>query len=243
MNIETLQWDSGLFDKRVGKVVVDRGDAFDPDEFLALARIGDYDLIYIIKHNTLLSWSSTSGAEIELMDIHMTMEKKLDRSSFAGEAYDFRHELTAGELKESYDVAERTSIVSRFCEERLVGPGITAVMYRKWVDNALNGIHSDGMFLVKVEGVVRGIHLIKTVDGCGYFTLTGVDPSCKRAGLGSVLWNQSYAYWANETDISVIRSPFSFRNTESHNFHLKHEFNKVIDVKYIYHYRANRKQS
>jgi ribosomal protein S18 acetylase RimI-like enzyme len=243
MNMDALHWDSEFFGLKVGKVVVDEAENFDPDGFLALAEKGEYSLVYLESHNNPLPWSSTSRAEIELMDIHMTMEKKLDRSAHADGAYDFRHELTAGELRECYRVAERTSIVSRFSEERMVGPAITAAMYRKWVDNALNGSHSDGLFLVKTEGVVRGIHLIRTVEGFGYFTLTGVDPSCKRAGLGSILWNQSYAYWSNETDISVIRSPFSFRNTESHNFHLKHAFNRVIDVKYIYHYRSGRRLS
>lgn len=243
MPIELLAWDSGFFGLRVGRITVEPQEPFDPRGFVEEARDGRYDLVYLTAHQHLLPWSCTSAAEIELMDIQMTMEKRLQRSAHAGGAYDFRRELTGAELRECYAVAEQTSIVSRFAEERLVGPEITAAMYRKWVDNALNGSHSDGLFVVRIDGVVRGIHLIRTRDGIGYFTLTGVDPSCKRAGLGTLLWNQSYAYWAGETDIDVIRSPFSFRNTESHNFHLKHEFARVIDVKYIYHYRSGPKPS
>jgi hypothetical protein len=56
-------------------------------------------------------------------------------------------------------------------------------------------------------------------------------------GIGKKLWSQSFAYWANEKDIELIKSPFSIQNLESFNFHLKMGFNKIEETKYIYHYR------
>ena len=238
MNIIELDWDSQFFGIKTGRAIVSDAIDFDPKTFLETARNVSFDLVYIFVDSTMLPQQKVISANLELMDIHLSMKKSFEKSEFINSYYDFRTDLSPKELSECYTIAEQTSIVSRFYKEPLVGPQKTKEMYRLWIDNALNSTFSDGLFIIKNNDTVQGIHLIKTDLPTGYFTLTGVNKNLKGAGLGSQLWNQSFAYWAQETDISVVHSPFSFQNIESFNFHLKHNFSKVVNIKYIYHYRS-----
>lgn len=239
MIIEVLKWDSEFFQKKIGKLVILNNNDFEPDPFVEKATREKFELIYIFKINSELKWDHVLKAKLELVDTHLTMSKKFNREEFHDTKYQFRTNLTENELNECYSIAKETSRVSRFYNERSIGSDKTEKLYKIWIVNALNKTLSDGLFLAKVSNSILGIHLIKTdsINKIGYFSLTGVKSENKGSGIGSSLWRQSFAYWANECDIEIIKSPFSFKNLESFNFHLKMGFNKIEECKYIYHWR------
>jgi|SRR5665647_882076 len=241
MKIQYLNWDTEFFGIKTGKIEINDEKDFNPIEFKELAIVEKYELIYVFKYRTMLTLETINKANIELVDIMLTMSKRFEKKGYINNQYKFRQELSIREKEDCYHIAEQTSIVSRFYNERKVGPHKTKELYRKWIDNALNKSFSDGLFLDKNSNSVAGIHLIKTdrINKIGYFTLTGVNPNYKRMGIGSKLWVQSFAYWANESEIEMIKSPFSFQNSESFNFHLKMGFTKVEETKFIYHFRNN----
>jgi dTDP-4-amino-4,6-dideoxy-D-galactose acyltransferase len=239
MTIEYLEWDSNFFGFKIGKIGVLPNTEFDWVRFKEVANNEKYELIYVFTFQNMLPWKDVLVAELELVDIQLTMSRIFKKKDYLDLPYDYRTQISEPEKCECYDIAEQTSRVSRFYKEREIGPIKSRELYRKWIDNALKGIFSDGLFLQKEVDTVAGIHLIKTdrVNKVGYFTLTGVDSNYKRMGIGNKLWKQSFAYWAQESDIEIIRSPFSFQNLESFNFHLKMGFNKIEETKYIYHFR------
>lgn len=171
------------------------------------------------------------------------MSKPFRKEEYINNDYSFRNALTQKELADCYEIAEQTAEVSRFYKEKKIGIENTKKLYRKWIDNAFSGVFSDGLFVSNDLNTTKGVHLIKTdrANNVGYFTLTGVNKNLKKSGIGRQLWEQSYGYFANETDIEIIKSPFSFLNTDSHNFHLKMGFNKIEEIKYIYHFRNDKK--
>ena len=226
--IEKLDWDTVFFEKRIGKLVIDN-ENFDPMDFKKEAD-QNFDLVYVISYDKMLPYDVVFSCNLDLVDIMITMSMPFDRDLFKGQEYNFRTSVFSQEIKECYEIAEQTSIVSRFCDEEMIGHEKTKKLYRKWIDNAFNNSFSDGMFLVKESNLIKGLHLIK-VDAenkIGYFTLTGVDPNCKKSGFGRKLWEQSFGYFANQTDINIIKSPFSQKNGDSFNFHLKMGFENVI---------------
>lgn len=239
MKIEKLNWDSEFFGLKIGKVTITHDSAFDLRSFKEAAYIEKYELIYVFQFQNMLPAEIVLKAELELVDIQITMTKKFNKRDYLNIPYNFKSKLTESEKKQCYEIAEETSIVSRFYKEKNIGPLVTKELYRKWIDNALNKSFSDGLFIDIKSNFVSGIHLIKTdrINKVGYFTLTGVNPNYKRRGIGNNLWIQSFAYWASESEIEIIRSPFSFQNSESFNFHLKMGFDKVEETKYIYHFR------
>jgi len=239
MKIDKLDWDSDFFGIKIGRLSVTNADDFDPLSFIDQVHDEKYDLVYVFKYQTMFGYDKITQAGLDLVDIQITMSKKINRYDYRDFPYDFRTGLTEKELAGCYHIAEETAIVSRFYTEKTIGPDKTRNLYRKWIDNAMKKSFSDGLFLTKEADSVTGIHLIKTdrQNNVGYFTLTGVDPDSKRMGIGRKLWEQSFGYFSNETEIEIIRSPFSFQNAESFNFHLKMGFNKLEEIKYIYHFR------
>lgn len=238
MKIEKLNWDTDFFGLKIGLVIISNNTEFDIFFFKEEASKEKYDLIYVFKYQEMFPWETVLKAELELVDIQITMAKQFKKDDYINTPFEFRTELTESEKNQCYVIADETSIVSRFYREKTIGPMTTKKLYRKWIDNALNQSFSDGLFLHKTANSVTGIHLIRTdvENNIGYFTLTGVNPEFKRIGIGHKLWMQSFAYWANNSKIDMIKSPFSFNNSESFNFHLKMGFNRIEETKYIYHF-------
>ncbi len=239
MQIEYLPWDSDFFGFKIGRLEIDGNQRLDPISFKKQAIKDNFKLVYVFSYGKMLNWKSANMADVELVDIMITMTKSFEGVSIKDYPYEFRTELSSSEIEDCYNIAEQTSFVSRFYHEPTVGPAFAAKLYRKWIDNALNKSFSDGLFLYKESNKVLGVHLIRTDinNETGYFTLTGVESNVKGKGLGKSLWMQSFSYWANEYRIKIIKSPFSFQNKESLNFHLKMGFNKITEIKYIYHFR------
>jgi dTDP-4-amino-4,6-dideoxy-D-galactose acyltransferase len=239
MKIEKLTWDTEFFGFNVGRVTIYNENDFHPLEFKKQAIEENYELVYVFKYSEMLSWQKVIKAELEMVDIMLTMSKKFYKSDNKDISYDFRTKLSKKELEECYYVAEQTANVSRFYKEKKIGAEKTKALYRKWIDNALNKSFSDGLFVEKEKDIIIGIHLLKTDENnrIGYFTLTGVNPNYKRKGIGHKLWTQSFSFLEKKHKINTIKSPFSFQNAESLNFHLKMGFNKTEEIKYIYHFR------
>ena len=237
-SIEALEWDTRFFKMRIGRLLLQNEAVFDPASF-RIEAMQNFDLVYIFSYEKMLTQSQISSADLDLVDVMLTMSKPFEKSEYGTYAYDFRNCLSENELKNCYDIAENTSIVSRFFNEELIGAEKARSLYREWIDNGINGAFSDGIFLEKDNDSVTGLHLIRVdqQNKEGVFTLTGVNPQVKRLGLGRKLWEQSFGFFANETDIVSIKSAFSLQYTDSFNFHLKMGFNKILETKYIYHFR------
>lgn len=237
-NIEQLKWDSCFFNMRIGRILIQSEEDFEAEIFKNEA-LQNFDLVYVFSYEKMLTQRQIRYANLDLVDVMLTMSKPFEKKEYATNDYDFRNYLSKSELHDCYSIAENTSTVSRFFTEETIGPQKTKLLYRKWIDNAVQKSFSDGLFLAKENEKVVGVHLIKVDEKNkeGIFTLTGVNPNYKRSGLGRKLWEQSFGFFSNETEIISIKSVFSLKNTDSFNFHLKMGFNKIEETKYIYHFR------
>lgn len=240
MIIKKLEWDSGFFNMNVGKADVEYVEEFDWRTFKEIAKDENYDLIYVFC-DKMLPGEIVNNVNLDLVDVHITMTKSFNVDEYRDVPYNFMTLLSEAETQECHDIAVQTSSVSRFYNEKPIGPLKTKELYKKWVDNALNQSFADGLFIQKRSGHVAGIHIIRTdvANKIGQFTLTGVDRELTRSGIGRSMWLQSFGYWANECEIEFVRSPFSLQNSMSFNFHTKMGFNRVEKTKYIYHYRKS----
>jgi hypothetical protein len=237
-SIESLSWDSNFFEKRIGKVIIHDENIFDPIVFLHEAK-QNFDLVYVLSYQKMLIFENVLSANLDLMDIMITMSMQFNKDLFADKDYEFKNTLTKAEIVDCYEIAEQTSKVSRFYNEPMIGPEKAKALYRKWVDNAVNTSFSDGILLYKTLDAINGIHIIKTdpISKIGYCSLIGVNAKVKGKGIGKNLWAQAFGYWTAQNNISKCIVPFSLKNSESFNFHLKIGFNKIEEIKYIYHYR------
>ena len=240
MNIEYLKWDSSFFGIKIGRVNLENELTFNPDKFQHFAKYENFDLVYLIKYKEPISYGAIMDTKLDLVDVSVTMRRRLQNDDSEKGQFSLRTSLSESELSDALKIASDTSAVSRFNKEVKIGVEKTKELYKKWVSNALLGIHSDGIFLESIKGKVVGIHMIRTdhENAIGYFTMTGVDPLHIGLGIGNRLWTQSFNYWSKMNSIVEIRSPFSICNHGSFNFHLKMGFDKVHEIRYIYHYRT-----
>jgi len=239
--IEKLNWDSDFFGIKIGRFVINNEIDFDEIKFKEEANDEKFELIYVFKLQEMLSWDTVIKTDLQLVDIMILMSKKFKKENFVQNNYKLRTELTEPELIECYYIAETIAKASRFYKESMIGELKTKALYKKWIDNTLNKSFADGLFIVKDSNSIIGIDLIKTdnKNKTGYCSLIGVNPNYKGRGIGKDLWEQSFGYWANEKEIESCKVSFSFQNSESFNFHLKIGFNKIEEIKYIYHFRNN----
>lgn len=241
--IEKLEWDSHFFEINIGKSLIDDEKKFDPIKFHEEAK-KDYDLVYLFSYQNMISSQKAFDAKLDLIDIMITMSMPLNMNNYNYGNYDLKTKLTEVEIRECYEIAEQISIVSRFHKEPLIGPEKAKALYRKWIDNSLNNSFCDGILLTRSDdGIITGLHVIRTDcnEKIGLCSLIGVNNNYKGKGIGKKLWEQAFTYWTLHSNISKCKVPFSIKNTESFNFHLKMGFNKIEEIKYIYHYRNNNK--
>lgn len=237
--IEKLNWDSDFFGIKIGKFVIQNEKDFDEIKFKEEANDEKFELIYVFKFHELITPEIVVKTGLQLTDIMILTSKRFQKEYFLKNTYEFRTELKEQELRECYYIAETIAKVSRFFKEPKIGEKKTKALYKKWIENTLNKSFADGLFIVKDSNSIIGIDLIKTENKTGSCSLIGVHPNHKGRGIGKNLWDQSFGYWANEKEIEQCRVSFSFQNSESFNFHLKIGFNRIEEIKYIYHYRNN----
>jgi len=237
--IKLLEWDTDFFGCKIGKLIIHDEMEFDPSLFKQQAADEKYEVVYVFKLQNMLSWDKIIHTGLELVDNQVVLSKKFNQADYLQFEYDFRTELSASEKSYCYKIAEEISKVSRFYKENKFGIDKTKMLYRTWIDNAINQSFSDGLFLIKENNKVAGIHLIKTdeINRIGHCILIGVDQDKKGKKIGERLWNQSFGYWANDKSIDGCRVPVSMQNQASLNFHLKMGFNKIETIQFIYHYK------
>jgi len=236
--IEKLAWDSNFFGLSIGKIWIQNEHFIDPVSFLLEAK-NNYNLVYVFS-NLLLSETFIREADLDLVDIMITMSRILPDDNKVSE-FQLRTALSTKELQECYEIAEQTAEVSRFYSESIIGKEKAKALYRKWIDNSINAQYADGIIIEKTEDTVSGIYVVKTIEeqNSGLCSLIGVNSKFKGRGIGRKLWDQAFAYWAHLDSVKHSKVPFSIKNSESFNFHLKIGFNKVEEIKYIYHFRNN----
>lgn len=236
--IEKLNWDTRFFEINIGRIKIYEEKSFDPVKFNKEAN-ENFDLIYVFSYQHMLPALKTVKANLELVDIMLTMSMPLTKSNASKTDITFTTKLTEDEIKGCYEIAEQISIVSRFYNEPLIGPEKTKNLYRKWIDNSVSKSFGDEILISKSNDIVTGIHVIKTnhEENAGLCSLIGVKNNYKGLGTGKNLWIQAFTYWNQYKDINRCMVPFSINNSESFNFHLKMGFNKIEEIKYIYHYR------
>jgi GNAT superfamily N-acetyltransferase len=236
LEIETLNWDSGFFGIKIGRINID--SSFNSAEFRSIAEKGNFDLIYVFLESKYFQHDLVMHSDFSLIDVMVTMSLELP-DTVDHTLFDFNSALSKNEVDECYEIAENIAKVSRFYREPCIGVEKSIRLYKKWIDNSLNGSFCDGILLNRSDGHIRGIHIIKTdmAERIGYCSLIGTHPLYKAKGIGRNLWQQAFSYWRTKRTVDRCMVTFSLENLESFNFHLKIGFDKVESVRFVYHYR------
>jgi len=231
--IEHLKWDSDFFGKKTGKVIANNENL---NALIDEANLNKYDIVYIVyegikPENDLCESKGLYLSDIQI-SVSMNFGKKLNSIGY----YELINDMNEQDYQDALEIVRSTASVSRFFNDKNFNSERIRDMYGHWLDNALNGSFSDGIFVERVNGRIGGVVIVKT-DERARLTLMGVNPEMKRHGLGRKLLSQVLSYWADmEKEFGKIYSIFSLNNLESFRYHMRTEFTNIEDIKYIYHY-------
>lgn len=239
--IDILNWDSDFFKMKIGEVKIGEGSFFNSSRFLLEVECEKLDLVYIVKYGEYLSDKLCNELDVTLTDTILKMSRSDVSSPEISRTVQLEKLLSKDDLEGCYEIAGQICEVSRFYKEPLIGKFKAIELYHKWIDNSISGQFCDGILLEKSHERVQGIFVVKTnlVSGFGECSLIGVNKEDKGLGIGTKLWKQAIEYWQS---IGVYKYAvnFSLQNRASFNFHLGMGFNKLEEVKHIYHFRKNK---
>ena len=240
MKIEYLPWDSSFFNKKVGKLVtnIDRlNPQFMKNIESALVDY-EYDLIYFFTKLIDIPRIPNLNLDIIYTDTHVRLGRAV--KGIIGKKTYFLIDKKADfieSLGDLYKISDQVSKYSRFNKDPKISKEKIRIMYKKMVDNCLNGNYGDGILLeLDKNGKVLGIlSFSKTSNDTISELLIGVDKDFKGKGIGKKLIN-SFLNYAKDVDANSISTTVSASNLDSFNFHIKNRYT-VKNIYNIYHVR------
>ena len=239
MEIINLKWDSNFFKIKVGKIHLYNEQSLNFELLEKSFLLDRYDLLYVQTSTPFLQLPLSDLYDVELMDVQISMSKEIRNNIYKPEKFEFKNGMTNHEIEQCYSIVDETAKVSRFFKEPLIGPSKTKLLYREWVYNSLYSGFADGILIKKVDSIIVGLHIIRTDPtlGIGHCSLICVSDRVQNKGYGTTLWLDAENYWASLRNVKKCIVPFSLKNLQSFNFHLKIGFNRIEKINYIYHVR------
>jgi dTDP-4-amino-4,6-dideoxy-D-galactose acyltransferase len=232
MSIEYLQWDSGFFNKKIGRVNVAEGEVVDVEALASEARQMGYRLLYIFSGKELKITIQSAGVpKPELVDRKVVYDKVIspaDRSSDSLPEY-----TGSNTTKELEELAYLSGGFSRFHLDANFTDDDFHRLYNAWISKSVSKEMADHVFVAEESGRVVGMVTLKASDGVGHIGLIAVSSETQSKGYGKKLINTCFNALLDK-GVSYIEVPTQLANIQACRFYEKCGF-QVKSITYIYH--------
>jgi len=229
--LEYLAWDSDLFNKKIGRVFVDKSS--DLEEILSNAQRSNYQLIYVFGskdffvENNILAWFNGC-----LTDRKVLYEKRVIK---AKENPSFISEYKSNKIIAELELlAYESGKHSRFKLDKNFQENDFYRMYKIWIENSINKQIADNVFVVKDNEVVKGFVTLKIDSEKGYIGLIAVSPDVQGKNYGKALINVC----ENEllsNNVFKLEVSTQANNIQACKFYEKCNF-QIKEINNIYHF-------
>lgn len=226
--IHRLHWDSDFFNFNIGKcVAIDKN--FE-EEFLN----NDYKLIYYFVNQLPCDFPvlNKNIFDIKLVDIKVVFSKKLNNT-----INDFENISEYDKKKHNYSklilLAKESGNFSRFKLDNNFGQDVFDKFYTVWLENSLNNIIADHVYVYESEGIIKGFITISFREENAVIGLISVDQKYRGENIGSALLSFAENV-AKINNISVLEVATQFDNILACNFYIKNNFRIKEQLK-IFH--------
>ena len=184
---EYLNWDSGLFGIRIGRIVGNQLNEERAEEISRWSHQHALDCLYFLAD---LDDSTVRVAEqrgYRLVDIRTTLEARL-LGSYSGKwDEDGVREAVPGDIPALREIAGKSHTDSRFYRDGRFPRHLCDELYRIWIEKSCRG-YADIVLVAEHDSRPAGYvscHLKE--DGSGQIGLVGVDSQARNLGLGKKL--------------------------------------------------------
>lgn len=220
--VKFLEWDSNFFGRKIGALTLEGGESIKDIDSLC----SKFDTVYLFSRDEI----ALPTSHYRLVDRKIIYIMKKPAIKLSNSNVREYH----GEPGLLYDIAFQAGHKSRF----KVDPAFTDKefrnLYRTWIDNSINGVVSDFVFVfIDNENVPKGLITAKTKEDKLVIGLFATDESARGLGVGSALINEVISR-AAELKITVEVTTQS-DNLTACQFYEHRGFN-VKEQMYVYHY-------
>lgn len=231
MKVERLDWDSNFFGYEIGKISIESDDVNFDD---LLSAKDDFRLIYV-ESATPIDNNEFGSCYTK---ITYFMEVEGDKTIGMGKK-DLVIEQYSGNITDQLlSLTYQSGVYSRFRLDKNFNKNEYTKLYKKWVENSLNGEVADIVEVIKADNSkIMGFVTIKFKNNNSEIGLIAVDNNARGLGLGSLLIDKVNELSANRGCNKIIVSTQK-DNKLACKFYEKNGFNE-FETKHIYHWWTN----
>lgn len=182
MDINRLDWDSGFFGLRIGKVCINS-----EEECLALAERrasvqNDFDLVYVF---------ASHGLGVKLPKARLVDEKvvyKLSDTFYSESNHNvILWDSDKGVTDDLLHLALVSGKYSRFYTEEGLPVGSYERLYSRWIEQSVNRVLATKVFCYLEDGVPRGLVTLDEKDNHGSIGLVAILEDFQSRGIGTAM--------------------------------------------------------
>ncbi len=227
MKIEEKQWDSDFFGIKIG-----RADVTTIDDLLKLSAMQsklkeNFDLLYVFgPHN--IEWNQVGA---KLVDEKIVYTKQIEKKQEDINVHIYKDKDVCNDL---YRLALVSGEYSRYRLDFNLPKGSYEKLYRRWIEQSVNGILADRIFVYEEKGNYVGMITLKCQDKVADIGLVAVDWCMQGRGVGTKILQTLETYIAENTDANQLNVATQWNNTNARAWYEKNGF-KVSSITKIWH--------
>ena len=226
--IEHLAWDSEFFDLRIGKVIINTLEDWEYVQSIVKSVHGSYDLLYIFSKAD----NSITIERAKLVDSKIVYSKSLTNVADSVNTHIREYQQSKPDA-ELYNLALISGQFSRYKLDPIFPAGSYERLYRKWIENSVNGQMADIVLIYSDGGHKLGTITIQIKDDIGSIGLLAVDVQSQGKGVGSALI-QAGESWLKNNGVTSVEVSTQKDNRPACSFYEKCGFSQRSSTD-IYH--------
>lgn len=236
MITEYLSWDSGFFNKKIGRMNYNISDEIRLTKALQKAKMEDYQLLYVIAPERLYIGNALlkiySGKLVDRKILYsLSIENVPERNQFPEKVTLYTKTTVSTELEE---LAYLSGNYSRFRLDENFEPDTFYRLYKTWIIKSVQKEMADRVFIVNDDNAIVGMVTLKYGTDAGTIGLIAISESTQGKGYGRKLIN-ACIYDLHNRGISNIETPTQADNISACLFYEKCGFTRK-SVSNIYHF-------
>lgn len=233
MKIEYCTWDSGFFDKKIGKIEYDRSPEGDLIQLLQTAKEDGYQLIYVFADgDTFVPDAVLNQFDGRLVDRKCLYSRTVNNTdSCESNAVEYQLTELTTELE---SLALLSGTHSRFRLDKGFDQVNFEKLYTIWMTRSLKKEIADTIFVVTESDKIMGMITLKINEDVGHIGLCAVSEATQGKGYGSSLINACINKLISK-QITQLEVPTQMDNHSACRFYEKCGFS-IKTITNIYHF-------
>jgi dTDP-4-amino-4,6-dideoxy-D-galactose acyltransferase len=226
MKLKKLDWDSQFFNLEVAELNLEQ-------ELILHEFFLDFDLLYVKQEKEFEF--VIPNFEKTFLETKIVFNKKIESNNDIHEDENvFSLKKVNYSISNIYDLAYESGKFSRFKLDTNFKETDFKSLYKTWVDNSLNGLIADEVFVYLLNDVIYGFVTFKKGNDFASIGLIAVSPDSQSKGVGTALLlavEQSLV----TSGIFELRIPTQYQNEVACKFYSKMGY-QIVDKTIIKHY-------